>query len=70
MKTYVLSEYGSRWSIYCLEDGVEELASGVSGEEKAMRLVLDAAMKNKPSQVLKIEPNGANKVIARFEESK
>ena len=68
MLTYVFSIQLNGWNIYRLQDDVAEVASGIPSEDEAMKIVLECAKQNAPSEVLRIGHHGESRLIAKFEE--
>ena len=64
MTTFVLSQYAHEWHIYKFQDGITQLAAGISSEEKALELILEEAKKAcAASQVLRVSEMGDDRII-------
>ena len=70
MTTYVLSQHASYWHMTRYADEKTEPLGQSTSEQAAFEAILKRAIKDKPSQILRINLNGDSKVVAKFDDTR
>jgi hypothetical protein len=68
MITYVLSQHTDSWHIHRFAENISEIAAAIATEEDAVSIVLERAMADRPSRILRISINGDSRLLAEFGE--